>query len=109
MLDKYIDCTPEFLHMVSAGLKTCCVVPGICYEGDNITFREVKKGLLTGRCVKVTVTECEDYPDGGRLVSFLVLYPELEPRIPVKAYIELYHLYTNVCRERDALKEGLQA
>ena len=66
---------------------------------------------MTGRCLDCKVTDVYHFvhfDEPSVLISFQIVFPESEPRIPVKIFTELYHLYIKSRRECEALKEAAE-
>jgi len=76
-------------------------------EGDTVRFMEQRDKLFTGRNVECTITDdCRKKYSGEHycLLSFQVTFPDTEPKIPVKVYMELWNRWVQTARELDALK-----
>lgn len=75
---------------------------------DKLILKEFNGSIYTGRVLECFVTDiyCGDYvSEGYCIVSFQCVFPEVEPRFPMSAYMELFRLYVQARAERDILRE----
>ena len=111
MADHNVKILPEHYSKVSAGIKT--------FEsrkndrgylvGDKLILHEWNGTIYTGRVIECLITDVyqgEFAKDGYCILSIQLLFPEREPRMSVKMYTELFHLYNQSRRECEALKES---
>ena len=105
-----IKIEPEYFEKVGSGLKTFEVrIEDRNYQnGDVLVLREWRNQMYTGRRIEATITDVyrgEYCREGYCLISFQLSFPSL-PKIPVSAYLALYDMYLQVCKECDVLREG---
>ena len=112
MAEYVVNCDTKTYEELVSGIKTFGFLKseGNYQAGDVLVLQEQHSNFYSGRNVRCLITdifESEYLPD-EILVSFQLLFPESEPRIPVKVFFELFQLYNKSRRECEALKEALE-
>ena len=107
VISREID--TELYRKILCGIRTCLFEPfdKDLMVDDQIQFREVRNGLLTGRFFNVSVTEiffCDFCPPGMVLVSFQQL--SRIAKISVEAYMEMLDMYCEKCHDYDVLEKN---
>ena len=114
MAEFKVNCDNELYQNIISGIQTYLLFQaGDCnYQvGDTVILSECRKGVYTGRrivCVITCVYRFVHFNEPSVLISFQILFPEAESRIPVKVFTELFHLYNQRCKECEALKEVIE-
>ena len=76
-------------------------------QGDTLVLIERIGETFTGRVIEATVTDVHQgrySREGCVLISFQILFPVTEPKIPISTYMELWSKWLATVNELEALK-----
>jgi len=111
MREFEVNVSPGRYQEIVSGVRTFLLVKRGRYEvNDKLTLREKKGDLLTGRNVQVQITDIysgEPCSSEFSIVSFQILFPATEPRIPVAVFMQQFNNFCELRREHEALKESI--
>ena len=66
---------------------------------------ELRGDVVTGRSILLELTEVRPGArEGYVLCSFVILFPEIEPSIPITVYMELWNKLTETHRQLEAAR-----